>query len=235
MKTKTFICAILSMVALSFNCFGKIRYFTIGELIDNANVIVVAEIKIVDGQPVANVIKKIKGDPEEQIKLRNLSAQNMDNVEYKDAEKTLLFLDILQTDGYRCLIGHGDQAKWPKYVENYGFKKSFFSTINKVTEAVEILVKTQGNTDLQTSALHKMLTSNDVFYEAVALQYMIPDSSSNLRNTLREDIEKLQQSPDLDIKELAVLLLTYIERDDAFEEFKLNRDESLMNKHNVQK
>lgn len=204
MKTKTGIAILAVLLLAAANTSAlKVKVFTMKELIDEADVIVVASIALENGEPFAKVDKAIKGNPEKTIRLHTFALRDTDTVRFSDREKVLLFLGRVEPDGGRKLIGYGDQAKWPKQAPKWPYTAAHTSLLEQVEVLVAELVEKQGYREQMESRLLELLRSDSPFNQVIALEYLESPDYQDLRRSLRSDIEKMSKSADPAVKQKA--------------------------------
>jgi len=185
----------------------KVKVFTMKELIDEADVIVIACIATEeDGTSSAKVQKAIKGDPEKFIRLHTFSLRDTDVVQFEDNEKTLLFLGSVEPDGGRKLIGYGDQGKWPKRDVKWPYTAAHVSSVEQVESLVAELVQKQRQREEIEARLAELLKSDDPFNQVVALEYLESSDYKELRKLLRLDIERISKSKTPALKQKALFI-----------------------------
>lgn len=173
----------------------KIKVYTLPELVEKADAIVVAKMAVEGDIPRARVLRTLKGSVSSAFTVITSGVPERDKVSFSDGEVALLFTQR-GTDGARRLLGYGAQGKWPKTDGRWPYSELHVAPLGKVEAAVKELLALQslGSRVNGIGRLSEMLSANDDFTQLIALEYVQNADDAQVFQVLRPKIIALSKS-----------------------------------------
>ena len=226
MKTRLLFFSIA--VSAAMPALAKVKYFTLKELADTADAIVVATMASEDGESLAEIQRTIKGTVgEESVKVW-MDFEWMHNaVEFTDGERVVLFLNPADPDGRRKLRGSDDQGKWPKTQANWRYTVAYTSSLERVEAVVAELVRVRDRKAEAEAFVKDLLNSKLAFDQVIALECLVEPEFVELREELAAAIDTFAESPDPAFKRSAGGVKWQMKQDALRKEFEARRQEIL--------
>ncbi|MDD2709469.1 MAG: hypothetical protein PHV34_15895 [Verrucomicrobiae bacterium] len=172
----------------------KFRTYSLAELVESADAIVIARINVRDGAIRANIHRSLKGHAGTDVVVDSFSVRTEDKASFNNGETAILFLQK-EENGRRLLVGYGEQGKWPKTIDKWPYSAVHVVTIKKVEEAIEMLLKLNSKTlDEKVEKIKSLLSSKDMFDQSCALEYLDACQDQKLKDSVLSEVNALRGS-----------------------------------------
>jgi hypothetical protein len=173
----------------------KVYVYSLAELVEKADAVVVAKMSVEGGAARATVLRALKGDPSHTFNVRSFHLKESDRATFADGETVILFTGK-EEGGSRKLLGYGDQGKWPKADGRWPYTDQHVAPLAKVEATVKQLLELQalGGAVRGIGRLSEMLSAEDGFSQIVALEYVQRAHDRQVFQVLRPKISALSKS-----------------------------------------
>lgn len=207
MKLKLYVFIISLIMLLLAPAFAlKVKAFTLKELIETADTIVVAQIVVDNEELLAKIQRIIKGNCESIVKIETTSFRPSDAVTLVAGSEVILFFEPVVTTGQRKLLGYSDQGIWPKQEEKWPYTSAYISSLEQAEGLITSFIRLKEENMERDVLIRELLLSENVFYESVALEYLESPEYDHLHQQLQLEIERLTNSPSLPLRRKALSL-----------------------------